>query len=334
MVVDDNEWSLAADLAWWEGDKELFFLEQAGCDILFPPPSWLLLGPGQLRELSSRADFFIVALDVTDEEQGYPLSRYMIRRQSPYSVVFSAGTRHYDRRLLGIKKLPLDSILPVTSSFVLMQADFFMFFADEEIDTVLSNRAHLLARGGDNRIMDFRFVSRVDFKLKEKAFDFEEVTGADEYLNMWKAYKDTLESEVVGSVSEPLSSDSLNLLATQAIKNLAGRQIGSDDITVITVDPLIKAGVDAGEITVGTMREIMEPEIFFLVDMSELEGVLINRAMPYEPTFEKEWAVVPSSLCLEDERFGEIPLTLTGITSARIARQMFFVEKLPTEEIE
>ncbi|MEA3312626.1 MAG: hypothetical protein U9Q76_10455, partial [candidate division WOR-3 bacterium] len=91
LVVDDPRLSTLESLAWWEGEREISLLQALGCDLFFPPAEWLFLGPERLHDLSSSAEFFIVALDVVDEENNYPLSRYMIRRQSPYRLAFSAA---------------------------------------------------------------------------------------------------------------------------------------------------------------------------------------------------------------------------------------------------
>jgi len=321
LIVDDPRFSTIDDLAWWEGEREIFMLEAMGCDLFLPPAEWMLLGPERLADLSTRVEFFIVALDVVDEENNYPLSRYMIRQRSPYRLAFSAAaSRNTGERVFeGIDRLPLDSILPITASFLGLQTDFFIFFDDADSLPEVPGRVHVVPRGGENRVMDFRFVSRVEFKLKERGFTFDLSGNAgNDPLTLWQAYADSLDAEVLGRCKTTLTSDSLKELVVEAM----GKVLSQGTMIYLGED-FVKDSIPAGEITFGMMREILAPEIFFLVSVEDLPEALTPKNAAFSLEGEIQAALLPASLCLADDRFQGKSLKLTGITSARIARQMF-----------
>jgi hypothetical protein len=319
LVVDDPGLSSLDDLAWWEGEREMSMLQAMGCDLFFPPPEWILLGPERLYDLSSRAEFFAVALDLVDAQNNYPLSRYMIRQHSPYRLAFSAAAAesNYDRIFNGLSKLPIDSIFPVTASLLGLQTDFFIFFSDEDSFPKSSGSTYVFPRGGDNRVMDFRFISLVEFKLRETPFRFQ--PSADK--GTWQARMDSLDAEVLGVSDTPLTSDSLQALALETLRHLAEEASSLEYVGVLIPEGFIKGEAPAGEITLGKMREIMEPEIFFLVSAVDLPERFSSGT--FFAWGEIEAALLPASLCLEDEHFKARPLGLTGITSAQVARNMF-----------
>ena len=321
LIVDDPRFSTIDDLAWWEGEREIFMLEAMGCDLFLPPAEWMLLGPERLADLSTRVEFFIVALDVVDEENNYLLSRYMIRQRSPYRLAFSAAaSRNTGERVFeGIDRLPLDSILPITASFLGLQTDFFIFFDDADSLPEVPGRVHVVPRGGENRVMDFRFVSRVEFKLKERGFTFDLSGNAgNDPLTLWQAYADSLDAEVLGRCKTTLTSDSLKELVVEAM----GKVLSQGTMIYLGED-FVKDSIPAGEITFGMMREILAPEIFFLVSVEDLPEALTPKNAAFSLEGEIQAALLPASLCLADDRFQGKSLKLTGITSARIARQMF-----------
>jgi len=321
LIVDDPRFSTIDDLAWWEGEREIFMLEKMGCDLFFPPAEWMLLGPERLADLSTRVEFFIVALDVVDEENNYLLSRYMIRQRSPYRLAFSAAaSRDTGERVFeGIDRLPLDSILPITASFLGLQTDFFIFFDAGDSLPEVPGRVHVVPRGGENRVMDFRFVSRVEFKLKERGFTFDLSGNAgNDPLTLWQAYADSLDAEVLGRCKTTLTSDSLKELAAQAM----GKVLSQGTMIYLGED-FVKDSIPAGKITFGMMRKILAPEIFFLVSIKDLPDDIASRSRDFSAEGEIQRALLPSSLCLEDEYFQDKSLRLTGITSAQVARQMF-----------
>lgn len=319
LVVDDPKLSSIEDLAWWEGEREIFMLEEMGCDLFFPPPEWILLGPERLYDLSSRVEFFIVALDLVDTENDYILSRYMIRQHSPYRLAFSAAADKsaYDRIFNGISKLPIDSIFPITASLLGLQTDFFIFFGSEDSFPESSGNTYVFPRGGENRVMDFKFISRVEFKLRESPFRFQ--PAADK--GTWQARMNSLDAEVLGVFDAPLTSDSLQALAIQALGRLAEEASSLEYVGVLMPEGFIKGEAPRGEITFGKMREIMEPEIFFLVSVEDLPEDFSSGT--FFAWGEIQAALLPASLCLEDEHFSTRPLGLTGITSAQVARNMF-----------
>jgi hypothetical protein len=319
LVVDDPGFSTLEDLAWWEGEREIFMLQAMGCDLFFPPPEWILLGPKRLYDLSCGVGFFIVALDLVDAKNDYFLSRYMIRQRSPYRLAFSAaaGKSKHDRIFKGISKLPMDSIFPITASLLGLQTDFFFFFDAVDSLPEVSGRVHVFPRGGENRVMDFRFISRVEFKLKQSPFRFE--PSADK--GDWQARMDSLDAEVIGNSDTPLTSDSLKVLALDALKRLGEDKFPSEGIGVLIPEGFIKGQIPAGEITFGKMREVMAPEIFFLVSVDDLPEDFSSGTFFAQP--EIQAALLPASLCLEDEHFKGRSLGLTGITSAQTAKHMF-----------
>jgi len=326
LVVDDPRLSTLESLAWWEGEREISLLQALGCDLFFPPAEWLFLGPERLYDLSSRVDFFIVALDVVDEENNYPLSRYMIRRQSPYRVAFSAAASRYedDRVLKGISRLPMDSIFPITASLLGLQTDFFIFFDAGDSLPASAGNVHVVPRGGDNRVMDFRFISRVDFKLKEHRFTFDLSGNAgNDPLTLWQAHADSLDARVLGMCEESLTIDSLGILANKALKRLGEEKFSFDGIGVLIPEGFIAGEIPAGRITFGMMRKILTPEIFFLVSIEDIPEALTHKNAAFSPEGEIQAALLPASLCLADDRFQGKSLKLTGITSARIAKHMF-----------
>lgn len=321
LVVDDPRLSTLDDLAWWEGEREIFLLQALDCDLFFPPAEWILLGPERLYDLSSRVDFFIVALDVVDEENNYPLSRYMIRQRSPYRLAFSAAAGRYedDRMFEGISRLPMDSIFPVTASLLGLQTDFFIFFDAGDSLPASAGNVHVVSRGGDNRVMDFRFVSRVDFKLKERGLSLEsKASGENDPLTLWQAHADSLDAEVLGRCKTTLASDSLKELAAQAM----GKVLPQGTMIYLGED-FVKDSIPAGEITFGMMRKIMAPEIFFLVSIKDLPDDIASRSRDFSAEGEIQAALLPASLCLADDRFQGKSFKLTGITSAQVTRQMF-----------
>lgn len=323
LVVDDPCLSTIESLAWWEGEREISLLEALGCDLFFPPAEWCFLGPERLYDLSSRVEFFIVALDVVDEENNYPLSRYMIHQQSPYRVAVSAGLApsDYAQTFTGLRRLPPDSILPITASFLRMQSDFFLFF--DGYDS-LPEGIYAIPRGGKTRWMKFRFVSRVEFKLKEWGVDFESMgSGEEAPLALWQAHADSLDARVLGTCEESLTIESLEILANKALKRLAEDRFSVDDIGILIPEGFITGEIPAGRITFGMMRKILAPEIFFLVSMKDLPDDIASRSRNFSLEGEIQAALLPSSLCLADDRFQGKSLKITGITSARIARQMF-----------
>jgi len=318
LVVDDPRLSTLESLAWWEGEREISLLQALGCDLFFPPAEWCFLGPERLYDLSSRAEFFMVALDVVDEENNYLLSRYMIRRQSPYRVAVSAGLApsDYAQTFTGLRRLPPDSILPITGSFLRMQSDFFLFFDGHDS---LPEGIYAIPRGGKTRWMKFRFVSRVEFKLKEWEFNFESMgSGGEAPLTLWQVHADSLDAEVLGRCKTTLTSDSLKELAAQAM----GKVLSQGTMIYLGED-FVNDSIPVGEITFGMMRKILAPEIFFLVSMKDLPDDIASRSRNFSAEGEIQAALLPSSLCLADDRFQGKSLKLTGITSARIARQMF-----------
>jgi len=326
LVVDDPCLSTLESLAWWEGEREISLLQALGCDLFFPPAEWCFLGPERLYDLSSRAEFFIVALDVVDEENNYPLSRYMIRQQSPYRLAFSAAAGRYkdDRIFEGISRLPMDSIFPITASLLGLQTDFFIFFDAEDSLPELPGRVHVVPRGGENRVMDFRFISRVDFKLKEHRFTFDLSGNAGNApLTLWQAHADSLDDRVLGTCEESLSIESLEILANKALKRLAEDSFPADGIGVLIPEGFITGEIPAGRITFGQMRNVMAPEIFFLVSVDDLPDGISSYSGTFLARGEIQAALLPSSLCLADDRFQGKSLKLTGITSAQVTRQMF-----------
>jgi len=279
----------------------------------------MLLGPERLADLSTRVEFFIVALDMVDEENDYLLSRYMIRQRSPYRLAFSAAaSRNTGERVFeGIDRLPLDSILPITASFLGLQTDFFIFFDDEDSLPEVPGRVHVVPREGENRVMDFRFVSRVEFKLKEHRFTFDLSGNAgNDPLTLWQAYADSLDAEVLGRCKTTLTSDSLKELAVEAM----GEDLSQGTMIYLGED-FVKDSIPAGEITFGMMRKILAPEIFFIVTVDDFCKVRNVPRSTFPDTAED--VIVPASLCLDEVYFQDKSLRLTGITSARIARQMF-----------
>ncbi|TKJ37632.1 hypothetical protein CEE36_11045 [candidate division TA06 bacterium B3_TA06] len=326
LVVDDPRFSTLDDLAWWEGEREISLLRALGCDLFLPPAEWMLLGPERLADLSTRVEFFIVALDVVDEKDNYLLSRYMIRQRSPYRLAFSAAaSRDTGERVFeGIDRLPLDSILPITASFLGLQTDFFIFFDDADSLPEVSGRVHVVPREGENRVMDFRFISRVEFKLKEHRFTFDLSGNAgNDPLALWQAHADSLDARVLGTCKESLSIESLEILANKSLKRLAEDRFSVDGIGILIPEGFIAGEIPAGRITFGKMREVMAPEIFFLVSIKDLPDNIASRSRDFSAEGEIQRALLPSSLCLADDRFQGKSLKLTGITSARIAKQMF-----------
>lgn len=321
VVVDDTAFSDAADLASWQGEREIFLLEALGCDLFFPPASWELLGPRRLAGLSSRADFFIAALNIADSSGNYLLPRYLIRQHSPYRVAFSAAMpTPYD--VGGLRSLPLDSILPVTASFLRMHSDYFFYF---DADDSLPEGVNLIPRRGRNARIDIRFVSGSEVKLRVREFEPQAAAKGESQLDMWRSHADSLDSEVLGT-SDGLSADSLNSLALKALQRLIYERLGDPGAVMILVDELVSAGLPAGEITLGMMRKVMRPEMFFLADASDLEGLISSPESAYDAGAVKERAVVPFSLILENKKLKQVSLEPTGITYVHIAREIFTKE--------
>ncbi len=329
LIVDDAEFSSFEDLAWWEGEREVFMLGVMGCDLFFPPSEWRFLGPERLYDLSSRVEFFMVALDLVDENDNYPLSRYMIRQHSPYRLAFSAAIAQSrsDFDFKGVNRLPMDSILPITASLLELQTDFFIFFDTEDSPAESYGKVHVVPRGGDNRILEFQFRSRVEFKLKEEALGLDFSTDGNNLSKLWQAYADSLDAQVIGVCEEFLTSDSLRSLALKALVDIAEKRYAPDTIGIFLPDGFIAEGIPAGEVAFGQMREIMEPEVFFLVSVENLPAYLDGREANFFAKGEVQGALFPASLCLQDEYFKDKSLGITGITSAQIARNMFREEE-------
>lgn len=318
IVVDGKDFTDLADLAWWEARDQIFLLEQLGCDLYLPPSSWQLLGARELAQISSNVEFFSVAVNLVDSEGRYPLPRYMIRQQSPYRLSFSAAIGEYpDLKLAGLELLPLDSILPVTASFLGLQTDFFIYFSKDSIADLPPN-THLINRGDSDMLLDFRFTSRTQFKLKESSFQWEPSdTLSPAYL--WGQVADSLDAEILYESETYIPKDSLGTLALEAMKRLAPEGSG-----VIMTHDLFTDSLLQGKITFGRMRKIMKPEIYFAADSADVMKVIEDNLTA---SIEAEVILLPLSLVSRIEGLGDVPLRPTGITSRDIAGHMFNLEE-------
>lgn len=319
VVVDDTSFSRAADLGSWNGEKETFLLESIGCNLFFPPASWQLLGGKRLAELSSGAGFFVAALNLADSFGNYPLSRYLIRQHSPYRVAFSAAMNPgYNIR--GLRLLSLDSIIPVTATFLRMQSDYFFYF---DAGDSLPEGVQLIRRYDPNSRIDIRFVSSSEVKMRVRKFEYQSQAEGESPLAMWQAHADSLDSEVLFVSDRGLSRDSLNVMALEILRRLIEAKTGEADAIFLALDTLVYSGVPAGEVTLGMMRKVMRPETFFLADANDLGGLISSSESAQDAGAINKRAVVPLSSVIENEAVRKISLEPTGITSVLVAKEIF-----------
>ncbi|MBN2380725.1 hypothetical protein JXM67_13080 [candidate division WOR-3 bacterium] len=322
VIVDDTDCFDYESMAFWDGQKEIYMLESLGCDLCFPPATWQLVGSRRLHDISNRAEFFLVGLDLADDSGQHVLSRYMIRQHSPYRLAFSAPARPFEEyELEGYSYLPLDSMLKVTSTFLALQSDFFFFFGSLE-DSVTAG-VDILKRGGENKILNARFLSRFEYKLKEQGFNPGQ--GDTSPLALWEAYEDTLDDVVLAEIDGPIDADSLNRLCEVAVAKLSYSIALPAGTVVFLPDSFITADIPAGEITFGIMRRITRPEIFVYVPSSNLEEDSGSDEIDVYSAEGVTGAIVAFSTLSGSVR----AVRPTGITSARIIREMFRMEEEP-----
>lgn len=318
VVVDDPTFSTISDLAWWEGQRELFLLDSLGTGLFFLPSSWMLLGSDKLKELSSQADFFILAMNLSDDSLRYILPRYMIRRQGSYRLAFSAAVKS-DKQTPAIKGenlLPVDSLLPVTASYLAMQSDFFFFFHEDSLREIPAGMKSI-ARGHISRQLSFNFRSTSEYRLTQKPLKISAASDISP-CTLWESLADSLDSEVLVSSSAGITMDSLRYLAVNAF--------GAGESTMIYLgEGVIKDSLPAGDITFGKMRKVLAAEIFLAVSAQDFINAMGEDEEKVTDNVKK--VIIPSSMFIDNQAFSGVRVEPTGFTSAWLARMMFAKEE-------
>ncbi|GEM_PF-4958356 len=331
VLVDDTAFASVESMAWWEGEKELFLLKSLGCDLFFPPFRWLLfISPPKLAALASRADFFLVSVNAVDEKNNYFFSKYMIRQQSPYRIAFTASLPLDSNfaNLGGIKMLPLDSIVPVTSQFVLMQSDF-LFFVNHSNSHIknMPAGAFELPAGGNNRLIEYKFVSRFNFKQEEKILEptsaYLSDSGIVSPLALWAVRRDSLDSRVLGNCDAEVVPDSLEKMILAALRKITKKNYASKDIGIFISDNFVRSGLPAGNVTFGELRKFIQPEIFVLMSLDDISNTIESLNGKFYADKKAQWGLFPLSIYLKENVLRGKKMTVTGITSAQIAKNLF-----------
>lgn len=319
VIIDDSSFSTLADLAWWEGEKELFLCDTLGADIFLPPSTWLYLGAEKLKQLSAEADFFIVSLNLCDDSMRYPLPRYMIRTQSPYRLAFSAAAPAFPEGMgsAGLKSLDTDSLLPVTASFLALQSDYFFFFNTDSLNKAASG-IESISRGGRSRDLTLSIQSAREFRLKEKPIRPAGQSTLNPY-SLWSAKVDSMDSEIIGFSAQGIGRDSLRTLAENILKSAS-----QEGAIVYLGDGFVRDSLPAGDITFGQMRRIFSPEIFLAV--SSEDYIASAGENKKDLGLNVKEVIVPSSLFVGNMAFKGVQARPTGLVSGWLAKQMFAKE--------